>query len=157
MSPVVTTITPRPATKLGDVSAFPFGAVNRPDSDLIGGYYKESGRAHICVSQTYLESFKELNIGFEPWKIGLWVSRRPKRPPETTRVVSTRFGYRVEHHTHNDGWRILGDTLADVPMLFPTVQDAILVTEAKLRRLPEAGVFDWLHHSCGYRNTIHRS
>src|ERR1700690_3460987 len=134
---------------------FPFGALIRPDSDLIGGHSEESGYTQICIPQAYLQCLRGLNIDYDPWKIGLWVSRRPKRPRENTRVVSTRYGYRVEHHTRNDGWRILGHTFAGVPMLFPTVQDAIRAAEAKLQALPESGVYEWVHPSSGNRDTIH--
>jgi hypothetical protein len=146
----VVTITPRPATKLGDVDTFPFGTVIRPDSDLIGGYGEESGRSQICISKDFWQCLRDLNIDYKPWKKGLWVSTRPKRPREVTRVETTRFGYRALHYTRVEGWRILGHTFAGVPMLFPTVEDAILATEAKLQRVPESGVYEWLHCTSGF-------
>jgi hypothetical protein len=155
MSSVITTITPRPATKLGDVNTFPFGAVIRPDSDLIGGYHEESGRSQICIPKDHWESLRDLNIDYEPWKIGLWVSHRPKRPSEFTRVVTTRYGYRALHYDRLEGSRILGHTFAGVPIVFPTAEDAILATEAKLQGAPESGVYEWLHPSSGLRPTTH--
>ncbi len=140
----VVTITPRPATKLGDVDTFPFGAVIRPDSDLIGGYGEESGRSQICIPKDYWQCLRDLDIDFEPWRIGLWVSR-PQRC-QFIRVVTTRYGYRALYN----GWQILGHIFAGVPLLFPTVEDAILATEAKLRGVPESGVYEWLNCSSGF-------
>lgn len=131
---------------------FMFGEVIQPGWDRIGGYLEESGRKQLCLTEEELKQLRELSTTFtyEPWRMGKWVHRRPGRSGVDTRVSVTKHGFRAFHTVHGN-YRILGHTLAEMPLLFPTAEDAIIATEIALRDLPEGWTLQWFHTGCGFQ------
>jgi hypothetical protein len=133
---------------------FPYGETIQPEWDQIGGYLEESGREQICPTQEELQRLRELSTTFTyaPWKMGKWVHRRPSRYNVDTRVSVTKYGYRALHTSRYGSYMILGHTLAEIPLLFPTAEDAIIATEIALHDLPEGWTLKWFWStSCGFQ------
>ena len=112
---------------------FQFGEIIEPNRDLIGGYSEECARRQVCLNRDTLKSMSRFRrrrrIQTAPWKMGQWVHCRLE-PRDLYRVVSTRFGWRVQHRVPSRGpWNALGHSLVDMPVLFPTADAAIAAAE----------------------------
>jgi hypothetical protein len=126
------------------MAPFQYNTIIQPDRDLIGGYYDEFGRQQFCLDRLTLTTIAQLGVGMTHnlWKMGKWVHCR-RQPRDRHRVVSTKFGWRVRRAI--DGlWHDLGHALADIPVLFPSAQEAITAAELLIKGHPQLGFLTWL-------------
>jgi hypothetical protein len=133
----------------GAYKLFPFGEIIRPERDLIGGYTWEHERQQLCVDQDTLKIISRLskNADHGPWKMGRSVHRRVA-PCDRHRVVSTYVGWRVLSRVKlRDGYHALGHCLVEMPVLFPSANVAIAVSELFIaNRSEELGYLTWFHN-----------
>jgi hypothetical protein len=140
---------PRPRKRRAAQRApFQFGEVIQPDRDLIGGYREECGRQQLCINRDELTRIIQHgeNAGASTWKMGRWVCRR-SQPRDVHRVVSTKFGWRVQRRpTHYHAWHVLGHSFAEIPVLFPSPDVAIAAAEIMIGdgATLEFGYLTWL-------------
>jgi hypothetical protein len=135
---------------------FPLGAVIQPKTDQIGGYLHEHNRRQLCVTEEDVVRLKDLSsrLGHSLWKMGYWVHRRLGPPRNgVTPVITTNYGYRAEHWRPRSYACILGNALAESPLLFPTSEAAIAAAGVALHEVEEGWMFKWLHYSCGLNAT----
>ena len=128
------------------MAPFQYNTLIQPQHDLIGGYSDESGRQQFCLDRRTLMTIAQLNGGMTHnlWKMGKWVHCR-RQPRDRHRVVSTKFGWRVRRRIPDNGsWHDLGHALADIPVLFPSPQEAITAAELLIKGHPQLGIFTWL-------------
>jgi hypothetical protein len=107
-----------------------------------------------CISEERLKYVRELmkNVSFEKWRkqptISAWYRKQSLRTGRGvwwgTAALAEDVGYIVlDWHGGLDA-KILADSLVEIPLVFPTLHDAILFAEARLRDLPEAGFATWV-------------
>ena len=149
-----TAIAPSSATaqsKTGTLGqTFAAGVIIRPERDRIGNYREEFGRPQLCIPEDWLKLIQMAasTLTYEHWKRGRWVSCR-LAPQHRYRVVKTSYGYRVQHRVlARDFWHILGEELAEILLLFPTLDSAIAATEVLIQieplKRPELWQLTWL-------------
>src|SRR5262245_14555710 len=132
---------------------FPYGEVIQPERDQIGGYLHECGRQQVCIDRDTLKSMSRFirrrRIQALPWKTGVWVHCRTE-PRDLHRVVSTRFGWRVQHSVPPRGpWNTLGHSRVDMPLLFPTAATAIAAAEILIQApTSKFAYLIWLKPGC---------
>jgi hypothetical protein len=103
-----------------------------------------------CISKEHLQSVREAmsNVSFKRWRPTPLMSEwHPSHSGETVVLpesVGATIGYIVFQWPQGKGPTILAHALAEIPVVFPTRRDAILIAEAKLRGLPEAGIALWV-------------
>jgi hypothetical protein len=139
-------------SKMPSRKPFQFMTVIRPERDIIGAYFHEAGRAQFCIGKDVLAAIEREagSVKHGPWQIGQSVHRRLE-PRDVHRVVSTHFGWRVQRRIPADGcMRTLGHVLVDIPVLFPTTDDAITTSEIMMMSDPpsEFCIFTWLPPWC---------
>jgi hypothetical protein len=128
---------------------FQYGDDIQPDRDLIGGYLEECGRQQWCMAKNVLKSMTQFirrkRIQIPPWQMGVWVHCRSE-PRDLYRVVSTRFGWRVQHRVPSRGpWNTLGHFVLGMPVLFPTADAAIAAAEILIQApTSKFGYLVWL-------------
>ena len=146
-SNTITTTSPRGRATPKFDKPFQFSQVIRPERDLIGGRYEETDREQACIDKDTLERIEQLDsrATYMPWKMGRWVHCRVQ-PRDAHRVVSTKYGWRVERRIPERAcWHTLGHALANIPILFPSADSAIAVSEILIGDPPpEFWYFTWL-------------
>lgn len=114
---------------------FPYGQIITPDRDVIGYYLEEFGRKQMCVDEDLLQRLDQQSnlVDCSLWKRGPWVCRRDKW--DITRVSRTHYGWRalcrIQDSRPNKfaSPHILGYALANIPVLFPMAEAAIIAAE----------------------------
>ena len=126
---------------------FQYGEVIQPDHDQIGGYLHESGRRQLCLDLEVHERVVQHvgNAWQGKWKMGVWMYSR-LQPREVHRVVSTKFGWRVQRRIpERASFHNLGHSLCGDPVLFASPNVAIAATEMLIGDPPdEFWFFTWL-------------
>jgi hypothetical protein len=126
---------------------FQYNTIIQPERDLIGGYNYEFGQQQFCLDHGTLTTIAGLGGSMTPnlWKLGKWVHCRTQ-PRDRHRVVSTKFGWRVQRRIPDRGpWNVLGHALAEIPVLFPSAAAAITASELLIHgRQAQVGCFTWL-------------
>lgn len=154
-----TTIAPSSATAQSNTGTlgqtFVANTLIQPDYDRIGYYLEESGRLQFCIPEEWLKLIRMAAsmLTCERWRRDLWVSSR-RVALDRYRVVKTNYGYRAQHAVVGTGYRhVLGDELAELPLLFPTAESAITTTEVVIQieplKRPELWRLTWLKPWCG--------
>jgi hypothetical protein len=126
---------------------FRYGEVVQPDRDRIGAYLEECGRKQLRLDlDTHMRIAQHVGSTWQSkWKIGLWVHSR-REPREIHRVVSTKFGWRVQRRIPDRGpFHNLGHVLCGIPVLFASPDVAIAAAELLIGESPdEFWFFTWL-------------
>jgi hypothetical protein len=128
------------------MAPFQYNTIIQPERDLIGGYRDEFDRQQFCLDHNTLMMIAGLagGVTLNQWKMGKWVHCR-RQPRDRHRVVSTKFGWRVRRRIPENGcWRDLGHALADIPVLFPSAEEAITAAELLIKGEPQLGFLTWL-------------
>ena len=129
---------------VSELKDFPYGqALDYPTPS-------EDGRPRrLCISDEHLQFVREAmeNVSFKRWRrrpsMLAWHRPKCREPVVLTAVLSEPIGYIVFHWPRGEDPTILADSLAEIPLVFPTLADATLFAEAKLRGLQEAGIAVW--------------
>jgi hypothetical protein len=131
------------------------GAIIQPERDRIGNYLEELGRMQLRIPNDWLKLIQTAasTLTYERWKRGRWVSCR-LAPRNRYRVVKTNYGYRLQHSVlARSYWHVLGEELAEIPLLFPTLESAIAAAEVLIQieplKRPELWRLTWQKPWCG--------
>lgn len=126
---------------------FRYGEVVQPDRDLIGAYLEECGLQQLCLDlDTHMRIAQHVGSTWQGnWKMGFSVYLRLD-PREVYRVVSTKFGWRVQRRIPDRGpFHNLGHDLCGIPVLFASPDVAIAASELLIGGSPdEFWFFTWL-------------
>jgi hypothetical protein len=135
---------------------FPFGQILAPEHDRVGNYIV--GRTQLCVGQEMIQrlSAHSAGVDWSAWKKGPRVCTKGRRntQQEVLRITKMNYGgWRASHWDRDRRRRLLlGYVLGDLPLLFPTAEDAVVAAELFTTGsdsdldLP----FAWLNCSCGF-------
>jgi hypothetical protein len=130
---------------------FLYGQILTPEHDTIGSYFVESGRTQLCIDKDMLDrlSAHRAAVDWSTWKRGPWVCKKGR---DVTRVSTTNHGWRAYHRIDRRGpQHILGHVLGDLPLLFPTAEDAIVAAELFTTGSEPDLPFMWQDPYCGPR------
>ena len=114
-----------PVRRPRQTTAFQFGKKICPERDQIGGYLWEERREQLCIPKDWLMRIEQLaGPPRFAWQ-GRWV-HRPVQSRILLRVVSTKFGWRVQQGL--SWWRPL-TVMGKLPLVFPTAASGIAAAE----------------------------